>query len=427
MLEMDERERLLKNLGDCDVMLLRNHGALAVGRTVAEGFNNLYRLERPAVAQLLAQGGERRDHPALAGGAGENQPHVPPRRAPRRTACWNGRRCGASPTASILPTRTEMKRLVFLLRHVFFPAGQCASYPAKPLRIIVPFAPGGSTDIFARLVAERLSAALGQPVVVENRAGASGNIGADAVAQVARRRLHAADGDHRRDGDQQRAVQEHDLRRGEGPRAGDFHRLDHQRADRCRPICRRRTSPSWSRWRRRSPASSPSPPRARAARRTCRPSCSRAWPASTWCTCPYKGSGQALIDVVAGRVSMIFDNMPSALPHIKGGKLRALGVTGSKRSGALPEVPTIAESGVPGYESLSWSGFAVPAGTPRDDRAAPEPRNRRDPRRARHAAEARRAGRRRHRRPARGLRRARARASARSGRGWCASNNIVVN
>jgi tripartite-type tricarboxylate transporter receptor subunit TctC len=81
---------------------------------------------------------------------------------------------------------------------------------------------------------------------------------------------------------------------------------------------------------------------------------------------PFKGSGQALIDVVAGRVSMIFDNMPSALPHIRGGKLRALGVTGSKRSSALPEAPTIAEAGVAGYESLSWSGIAVAAGTPRE-------------------------------------------------------------
>jgi tripartite-type tricarboxylate transporter receptor subunit TctC len=81
---------------------------------------------------------------------------------------------------------------------------------------------------------------------------------------------------------------------------------------------------------------------------------------------PFKGSGQALIDVVAGRVSMIIDNMPSALPYIKGGKLRALGVTGSQRSSALPEVPTIAEAGVPGYESLSWSGFALPAGAPRE-------------------------------------------------------------
>ena len=81
---------------------------------------------------------------------------------------------------------------------------------------------------------------------------------------------------------------------------------------------------------------------------------------------PFKGSGQALIDVVAGRVSMIFDNMPSALPHIKAGKLRALGVTSLKRSGVLPDVPTIAEAGLPGYESLSWSGFAVPAATPKE-------------------------------------------------------------
>jgi tripartite-type tricarboxylate transporter receptor subunit TctC len=81
---------------------------------------------------------------------------------------------------------------------------------------------------------------------------------------------------------------------------------------------------------------------------------------------PFKGSSQALIDVVAGRVSMIFDNMPSALPHIKSGKLRALGVTGLKRSPALADVPTISEAGVTGYDSLSWSGFAVPAATPRD-------------------------------------------------------------
>ena len=81
---------------------------------------------------------------------------------------------------------------------------------------------------------------------------------------------------------------------------------------------------------------------------------------------PYKGSGQALIDLMAGRVSMIFDNMPSVLPYIRGGKLRGLGVTGAKRSAAMPELPTIAEAGVPGYESLSWSGIAVPAGTPKE-------------------------------------------------------------
>ena len=89
---------------------------------------------------------------------------------------------------------------------VLFTGNAQEKYPAKPLRLIVPFAPGGSTDIFARLVAERAQAPLGQPVVVENRAGAAGNIGAEAVAKSRARRLHAADGDDRRDGDQQLAL-----------------------------------------------------------------------------------------------------------------------------------------------------------------------------------------------------------------------------
>jgi tripartite-type tricarboxylate transporter receptor subunit TctC len=80
---------------------------------------------------------------------------------------------------------------------------------------------------------------------------------------------------------------------------------------------------------------------------------------------PYKGSGQALPDLMSGRVSMMFENAPGAVSHIKAGKVRALAVTGLKRSPAMPELPTLAEAGVPGYESLSWSGIAVPAGTPR--------------------------------------------------------------
>ncbi|HXJ09129.1 MAG TPA: tripartite tricarboxylate transporter substrate-binding protein, partial [Burkholderiales bacterium] len=80
---------------------------------------------------------------------------------------------------------------------------------------------------------------------------------------------------------------------------------------------------------------------------------------------PYKGSGQALPDLIAGRVSMMFENAPGAVSYIKGGKVRALAVTGLKRAAALPELPTVAGSGVPGYESLSWSGLAVPTGTPK--------------------------------------------------------------
>src|SRR5207253_1309076 len=80
---------------------------------------------------------------------------------------------------------------------------------------------------------------------------------------------------------------------------------------------------------------------------------------------PYKGSGQALPDLISGRVSMMFENAPGAVSYIRVGKVRALAVTGLKRAAALPELPTLAESGVPGYESLSWSGLAAPAGTPR--------------------------------------------------------------
>jgi tripartite-type tricarboxylate transporter receptor subunit TctC len=81
---------------------------------------------------------------------------------------------------------------------------------------------------------------------------------------------------------------------------------------------------------------------------------------------PYKGSGPALPDVMTGRVSMMFENMPGAISYLQAGTLRPLAVTGPQRSSALPNVPTVAESGVPGYESLSWSGIAAPAKTPRD-------------------------------------------------------------
>ena len=107
-----------------------------------------------------------------------------------------------------------MKKALSLFVALVLCAGGVAAqerYPQKPLRIVVPFAAGGSTDIFARMIGERLSGALGQPVVIENRPGAAGNIGAEAVARVGARWLHAADGHDRRHVDQQRAVQEHEL------------------------------------------------------------------------------------------------------------------------------------------------------------------------------------------------------------------------
>ena len=252
---------------------------------------------------------------------------------------------------------------------VFSGASAQEPYPAKPLRIIVPFAPGGSTDIFARLVAERLAASFAQPVVVENRAGASGNIGADAAAKS------APDGYTL-------------LMATTGVMAINnalFKNMAYDAAKDFEPVIFIASITNVLAVPNDLPAKNVAELVALAKKYPGNLTfASSGVGSSTHLSAelfksmagidvmhiPFKGSGQALIDVVAGRVSMIFDNMPSALPHIKGGKLRALGVTGLKRSPALPEVPTISEAGavgeLRGYDSLSWSGFVVPAGTPRD-------------------------------------------------------------
>src|SRR5690349_19503983 len=260
-----------------------------------------------------------------------------------------------------------MVRFAVLLLCAFLSVSSEAQdkYPQKTIKIVVPFAPGGSTDIFARLVGEKLAQSLGQPVIIENRAGASGNIGADAVAKS------PADGYTR-------------LMPTTGVMAINnalFKNLPYDAAKDLEPVVFIASITNVLAVPNDLPAKNVAELVALAKKEPGKLTfASSGAGSSTHLSAelfksmagidvvhiPFKGSGQALIDVVAGRVSMIFDNMPSALPHIKGGKLHALGVTGLKRSPALPEVPTISEAGVAGYDSLSWSGFAVPAGTPRD-------------------------------------------------------------
>ena len=257
--------------------------------------------------------------------------------------------------------------LVFLLGLFVFSFSQSQTYPSKPLRIIVPFAPGGSTDIFARLVGERLSVALAQPVVIENRAGASGNIGADAAAKS------APDG---------YTI----LMATTGVMAINnalFKSMPYDAAKDFEPVIfiasitnvlavpnelPARNVAELVALAKKDPGKLTFASSGAGSSTHLSAELFRSMAGIDMVHIPFKGSGQALIDVIAGRVSMIIDNMPSALPHIKAGKLRALGVTGSRRSGALPDTPTIAEAGAAvglrGYESLSWSGFAVPAGTP---------------------------------------------------------------
>ena len=240
----------------------------------------------------------------------------------------------------------------------------CAQYPAKPLRLVVPFAPGGSTDIFARLVAERLAAPLGQPVVVENRAGAAGNLGAEAVARA------APDGYTL-------------LMATTGVMAINnalYANMTYDAAKDFQPVVFIASITNVLIVPPDSPAHSVQELIVLAKREPGKLSfASSGAGSSTHMSAelfkslarvdllhvPYKGSGQAMPDLMSGRVSLMFENMPGAVSQIKAGKVRALAVTGLMRSSAMPELPTVAESGVPGYESLSWSGIAVPAGTPR--------------------------------------------------------------
>jgi tripartite-type tricarboxylate transporter receptor subunit TctC len=256
-----------------------------------------------------------------------------------------------------------MKLLHIVL--AFFLVGTAnAQYPTKPLRLVVPFAPGGSTDIFARLIAERVQGPLGQPVVVENRAGAAGNIGAEAVARsapdgytllMATTRVMAINN-------------------------ALYKNMTYDAAKDLEPVLFVASitnvlivAPDF-------PAKNVAQLIALAKKEPGKLSfASSGAGSSTHMSAelfkslsgadilhiPYKGSGQALPDLMSGRVSMMFENAPGAVSHIKAGKVRALAQTGSKRSASMPDLPTVAESGVPGYESLSWSGIAVPAGTPR--------------------------------------------------------------
>ena len=243
------------------------------------------------------------------------------------------------------------------------PSAHSQSWPSRGLRIVVPFAPGGSTDIFARLVGDRLAAALGQPVVIDNRPGAGGNIGADAVAKAppdGYTLLMATTGVMAINNAMYKHLS-YDAEKDLKPviyiasitnvlivpadstlkSVGDV-------------IAAAKAAPG-----KLSFASSGSGSSTHMSAELF-----RLMTGTELLHIPYKGSGQAMPDVISGRVSMMFENMPGAVGHIKGGKVRVLAVTGLQRTPALPDAKTVAESGVSGYESLSWSGIAAPAATP---------------------------------------------------------------
>ncbi|MET0680275.1 MAG: tripartite tricarboxylate transporter substrate binding protein [Burkholderiales bacterium] len=242
---------------------------------------------------------------------------------------------------------------------------EAQGYPTKSLRIVVPFSPGGSTDIFARLIGERLSSALGQPVVIENRPGAAGNIGADAVAKAppdGYTLLMATTG--------VMAINNALYKTMSYDAARDLEPVVFV-ASITNVLIVAADSPLKSvggliAAAKEAPGNLSFASSGAGSSTHMSGELFKAMGGVNLLHVPYKGSGPALPDVIAGRVSMMFENAPGAVPHIRSGKVRVLAQTGLKRAAALPDVPTVAESGVPGYESLSWSGIALPAGPPRE-------------------------------------------------------------
>jgi tripartite-type tricarboxylate transporter receptor subunit TctC len=244
------------------------------------------------------------------------------------------------------------------------------AWPAKPMRMVVPFAPGGTTDILARAIAPELSRVLGQPFVVDNKAGAGGNVGAEAVAKS------APDGYTLLMG----TVGTHGINRALYPKLpydpyADFApitlvasvpnvmvvNVDVARTNTINTV-QDFVKLAKSRPGKLNMASSGNGTSIHLAGELFKSQ------TGVFMThIPYRGSGPALLDLVSGQVDVMFDNLPSAMQLIKSGKLKALAVTSATRSGALPEVPTIEEAaGLKGFEATSWFGLLAPAGTPAD-------------------------------------------------------------
>ncbi|MEM5429196.1 tripartite tricarboxylate transporter substrate binding protein [Cupriavidus oxalaticus] len=242
------------------------------------------------------------------------------------------------------------------------PPALAQPFPAKPIRLVVPYPPGGPTDIVARVVGQKLSDKLGQPLVVENRPGAGGNIGAEAVARAApdgytllvATTAHAINMtlfrkpgyDTRKDFAPVSLLTRGPLVLVTAPAtpAGNVAEL----------IALARTRPGQVTF-----ASSGNGQSTHLAAELFN---SMAGVRMTHV--PYKGSAPALTDVMGGQATVMFDTMLSAMPFVRDGKLKALAVTGAARSTAAPDTPTVAQSGLPGYEASAWNALLAPAGTP---------------------------------------------------------------
>lgn len=252
---------------------------------------------------------------------------------------------------------------IFVLAVVLPGVASAQSYPSGPIRIVVPFPPGGGTDILSRSIAQKLTEAWGVSVIVDNRAGANGTIGAAAVAKAPP------------DGQTVIVVPS-----GFAVNPSIYKSLPFDSVRDFAPVTQLASSPLVLVV---HPSFPPKNVKELIAFLKARPgqinygSSGNGSPphlatelfklltGTKMTHIPYKGAGPAAIDVIAGQIPIYFMNALQAVPHMKSGRLRALGVTSDKRFPGLPAVPTIAEAGVPGYAMTNWYGMLAPAGTPR--------------------------------------------------------------
>ncbi len=237
------------------------------------------------------------------------------------------------------------------------------SWPDKPIRMVVGFAPGGFTDVLARLLGQKLSERLGQPVLVENKPGAAGTLGADLVAKS------------RPDG--YMLLLGHSNSNAVAPAL--YPRLPYDVVRDFTPVIRVATTPLLLTVNASIPATDVRSFVALAKTRQNGFSYASSGNGSSqhlaaarfmlatqtrMTHVPYKGSGQAIVDLLAGTVDLNFESPPNVLPHLQSGKLKALAITSDKRSPLLPDVPTLAEAGVPNADMLQWFAVLAPAGLP---------------------------------------------------------------
>ncbi|MGE5792575.1 MAG: tripartite tricarboxylate transporter substrate binding protein [Bacteroidota bacterium] len=258
--------------------------------------------------------------------------------------------------------RMLLRTSLALLLAIVASAAAAQGYPARPVRLIIPFPPGGSNDIVGRMVAAQLGDRLGQQVVADNRGGAGGTIGTELAARA------QADG-----------YTLLLISTAYAFNTSIYKKLPYDPVKSFTPVALLGSGPGVLVVNPTLPVNSVAELIALAKERPGKLNNASAGIGSfqhlaselfrlqagiQWLHVPYKGGGPAMMDLMAGQADASVGSLIQMLPHIRSGKLKALGTTGAKRSAVLPDVPTVAEAGVPGYEATNWWGILAPAGTP---------------------------------------------------------------